>query len=385
MLLLMKPHISLPYSDDSTTYSLGISTTLNSMDQKLNVVDLEPGLHTVVSVTPSFIQTTENFDEMSAYKRKCKLPHETTRLKLFKNYSRTACEHECAFMNAVSLCKCIPWYYRNESSTVPICEMYGGYCFNKIMSTRDFYKTCSDECLEDCNGMQLSWEKSYRPINIEKICKKGSALFEFLKKSEKQHFSQDYYNRWKLAAEDYTQFEKIDKIMKDGNESNHYVIQCKQFVEQYISIVSVETPTNVMTLTEREVEASLYERVGVLGGEIGLFTGASIMSILDIASYIYNLIWPDEKESSDDKNTVKDKRKRPIRQNKDENDLYEKPSQTRLDQLEEKVNQKANLHEKIMDEQNRKIETLMYEMKKISIVRNFSLLFYNFVYTYSVL
>ena len=130
MLLLMKPHISLPYSDDSTTYSLGISTTLNSMDQKLNVIDLEPGLHTVVSVTPSFIQTTEEFDEMSAYKRNCKLPHETTRLKSFKNYSRTACEHECAFMKAISLCKCAPWYYRNYSSNVPICEMFGGYCFN---------------------------------------------------------------------------------------------------------------------------------------------------------------------------------------------------------------------------------------------------------------
>ena len=33
----------------------------------------------------------------------------------------TACEHECAFMKAVSLCKCAPWYYRNKSSTVPIC------------------------------------------------------------------------------------------------------------------------------------------------------------------------------------------------------------------------------------------------------------------------
>ena len=74
MLLLMKPRITLPYGDNATLYSLGISTTLNSMDQKLNIIDLEPGLHTVVSVTPQFIETTKEFDELPAYTRNCRLP-----------------------------------------------------------------------------------------------------------------------------------------------------------------------------------------------------------------------------------------------------------------------------------------------------------------------
>ena len=191
----MKPHISLPYSDDSSEYTLGISTSLNVMEQKINVINLEAGMHTIVSVTPQSIETTEGFNGLNPIKRNCRLPFETFGLKSVKNYSRTACEHECAFTKAISICKCTPWYYRNDFTTLPICEMFGGYCFDKVMSTRDFYKQCSDYCLDDCNGMQLSWEKSFRPINIEKICKRGSVLHEYLTKSAKQHFSLDHYNR----------------------------------------------------------------------------------------------------------------------------------------------------------------------------------------------
>ena len=355
MLLLMKPRISLPYSDVSTTYSLGISTPLNSMDQKLNVMDLEPGLHTVVSVTPQFIQTTEEFNELPYYSRRCKLPHETIDLKSFKNYSRTACEHECAFMKAVSLCKCAPWYYRNKSSTVPICEMFGGHCFNKIMSTRKFYKECPKQCLEDCDGMQLSWEKSFRPINLDKICKRGSVLFEFLKKSEHQHFSQDYYNRWKLATKDFTQFEKIDKRMKDGNESNHYVIQCKEFVVKYVSIVTVETPTDVITLTLRNLEAGFLERLGILGGQIGLFTGFCVMSILDYATSIYQMIWPEEEKKDSTRDLkLRIKRKRKCKHMNVGKKVNENPCQTRFNYIEDR-----------MYKQEKKIETIMNEIKPL--------------------
>ena len=355
MLLLMKPRISLPYSDVSTTYSLGVSTPLNSMDQKLNVMDLEPGLHTVVSVTPQFIQTTEEFNELPYYSRRCKLPHETIDLKSFKNYSRTACEHECAFMKAVSLCKCAPWYYRNKSSTVPICEMFGGHCFNRIMSTRKFYKDCPKQCLEDCDGMQLSWEKSFRPINLDKICKRGSVLFEFLKKSENQHFSQDYYNRWKLATKDFTQFEKIDKRMKDGNESNHYVIQCKEFVVRYVSIVTVETPTDVITLTLRNLEAGFLERLGILGGQIGLFTGFCVMSILDYATSIYQMIWPEEEKKDSTRDLkLRIKRKKKCKHMNVGKKVNENPCQTRFNYIEDR-----------MYKQEKKIETIMNRIKPL--------------------
>ena len=298
MLLLMKPHISLPYTDDSAPYSIGISTTLNVIDQKINVFDLMPGLHTVISVTPQLVETSEDFHELDAFSRNCKLPHETYGLQLNKNYTRTICEHECAFFKAVSLCKCTPWLYRNESTTVPICDMFGGHCFDKIMSTREFYKACSKDCLEDCNGIQLSWEKSYQPINIEKICRQGSVLHKFLMQSAKQHFSNDHYER--LTAGNKEQFLYLDNIMRKRQMSDHYKTLCKQFVQKYVSIVTVESPTDVIALISREKSANFHEKIGVLGGELGLFTGASIVTILDILTSIYNKIWPKDNKGKEE-------------------------------------------------------------------------------------
>ena len=339
MILLMKPRISLPYSDNFTAYSLGVSTSLDSINQKLNVMDLEPGLHTVVSVTPQFIQTTEEFNELPYYSRRCKLPHETINLKSFKNYSRTACEHECAFMKAVSACKCTPWYYRNNFTAVPICEKFGGLCFDNVMSTRKFYKQCSDYCLEDCNGMQLSWEKSFRPINIDKICKRGSVLQKYLMESAKQHFSDDHYNRLTTGDKEKVvqQFIYLDMTMRNGNISDHYVTLCKDFVKKYVAVVTVETPTNVITKISRDLSATLFEIMGILGGQIGLFTGFSMLSILECMRAIHNFIWHyGEGTGANEKIKTETKRKRQGESNS--KNVFDKSShQRRFDCIEKDV------------------------------------------------
>ena len=298
----MKPHVSLPYKDGSSKYSLGISTPLNVIDQKLKVIDLEAGMNTIISVTPQFIETSEGFNGLHAISRKCRLPNETFGLNLVKNYSRTACENECVFMKAVTDCKCTPWYYRNNITTVPICDMFGGYCFNKIMSTRKFYKRCPN-CLEDCNGVQLSWEKTFRPLNVEIICRRGSMLHEYLLKSTKQHFSHDHYIRLTTGDKEKIaqQFIYLDNTMKNGNESDHYVTLCKDFVKKYVAIVTVETPTDEITKTLRDLKVTWMDKIGIIGGTLGLFTGVSMISIIPIITKIYKMIGGCKNENKDEK------------------------------------------------------------------------------------
>ena len=67
MLLLMKPHVSLPFGDDSTAYSIGLSTNVNVIDQKRNIIKLQPGLHTIISVTPQYIETSEGFNKLPIF------------------------------------------------------------------------------------------------------------------------------------------------------------------------------------------------------------------------------------------------------------------------------------------------------------------------------
>ena len=332
----MKPHVSLHSKEDSSEYSLGISSSLSMIDQKLNVINLEAGMNTIVSVTPQFVETSDAFNDLNPIARKCRLPHETFELKSVKKYSRTACEHECAFMKAVSVCKCTPWYYKNNITTVPICEMFGGHCFDKVMSTRKFYKQCNDYCLDDCNGVQLSWEKSFRPIDIEKICRKGSVLHEYLMKSAKQHYSDDHYKRLttgdkeKIAQE----FIYLDNTMRNENISDHYETLCKEFVENYVAIITIEAPTDVITKIARDLETTFFELMGILGGELGLFTGFSMLSILECLTAIYNFIWHYGEDTRED-NKLETKRK--SQEHNIENVYVKRSHQQRINCLERDV------------------------------------------------
>ena len=57
---------------------------------------------------------------------------------------------------------------------------------------------------------------------------------------------------------------------------------CKTFVENYVALVSVESPTNTVAHTERDIRDSLVDKLGIIGGTIGLFTGFSLLSLLEI-------------------------------------------------------------------------------------------------------
>ena len=119
--------------------------------------------------------------------RNCRLMHENYGLNFVNYYSKTACEFECAVNRSISICQCLPWFYTNNFTEVPVCDMFGGYCFEKIMSDEKQYRMCPDFCLEDCSETHLTWEESFRPIAIDVLCKKESYLYILFDQTTKQH------------------------------------------------------------------------------------------------------------------------------------------------------------------------------------------------------
>ena len=76
--------------------------------------------------------------------------------------------------------------------------------------------------------------------------------------------------------------------MRKGNSSDHYETLCREFAEKYLAIVTVEAPTDVITKISRDLSVTDLEKIGILGGELGLFTGFSMLTILDILVATYN-------------------------------------------------------------------------------------------------
>ena len=108
-----------------------------------------------------------------------------------------------------------------------------------------------------------------------------------------------------------TNFEDHLKSMNSSNAEWRQSM-CKAFVEKYVAIVSVQSPTSTVSHSIRDVRDTFIERLGLLGGTVGLFTGFSLLSMLDWAFFLIRLF-----------KFLKNRRIENDQENKEDNDLDE--------------------------------------------------------------
>ena len=272
----MKPYSDQHYGPDSLPYTVGVSRKNNLIDQKISVHKLWPGYHTTIYVVPKILETSPNFDNLDLDKRKCKLPHETTGFRFLQEYTQKGCEIECAAKKAISFCRCLPWYYPNDFTSLPTCDMFGGFCFNKIMSDEVFYKNCKSECLADCQEISLSvWQKAV-PLNIEELCREGAYFDKFLEQNFEKIFSFEYLRS-------FVQEQRIPDLASSLSNGS----MCVDYVEKYVSFVSVESPTESVSKSQLDISASFNDQLGIIGGNLGLCVGMSVLGMVEASLFIY--------------------------------------------------------------------------------------------------
>jgi len=114
------------------------------------------------------VGTTADFREMSHAERNCKLPRENENLKMFKSYSKSSCEHECAIGKATNICLCKPWNIpRVSGENTSYCDMLGNYCFYIQMIMTGTYDNCN--CEDDCELANYNVFQSNSPIKDKKL------------------------------------------------------------------------------------------------------------------------------------------------------------------------------------------------------------------------
>ena len=257
----MKPYTNQRYGSTAVAFKIGVTKQDTVFDQKISTYKLRPGTHTTIRVIPQILETSSNFDSLDLETRKCKLSHETTGFQLFKNYSQKGCEIECAARKASSFCKCLPWYYPNNFTVFPMCDMFGGYCFDTIMSNEYFYKNCQSECLVNCKENSFSVWESTIPLNIEKIC--TESYFDSLFKEKFDSFFA--FENYQLLIEGQPQSD-LSMALSNGT-------LCMKYVEKYISLVSVESPTKSVTKSVRDISATFEDKLAKTGAILAIHLG----------------------------------------------------------------------------------------------------------------
>ena len=90
--------------------------------------------------------------KLSEERRSCRFRHDIEGLKLFKQYSQSACQFECQIEMATKKCGCVPWDYPhlNTSGLSEVCEGWGRYCFENVLKDTNRRLANCKYCLPDC-------------------------------------------------------------------------------------------------------------------------------------------------------------------------------------------------------------------------------------------
>ena len=272
----MRPYVSLPFNSESLSYGVGISTKSNVIDQRRNTIRLLPGYQITIKTIPQLVGATDQFKEMDVTTRNCKLCSEIDGLKLINTYSKVGCEFECATNKAIEICHCLPWYFSNNFTGTPMCDSFGGHCFEEILTNEANYKKCSKWCIEDCSGMPMTVVTSYVPINLDEACKRNSYFEKHFVHSSRQYFTFEVY---RSLIEGDGQIPDLQANLANGSI-------CRNFISKFVALVSVESPTDSITKSAREIRVTLIDQIGTVGGTLGLFTGMSILSMVEIVFFL---------------------------------------------------------------------------------------------------
>lgn len=256
-------------------YNVKISTKTNILDQKRGAIELKPGYHVSIRVTPKVIDASEDFVAFDVDTRNCKLPYETDELKFLQNYTKDGCELECALNKSLSVCKCLPWYLPNNFNEASMCDMFGAKCVDTIISDQRNYKNCKEQCLEDCKITSYAAIPSYVPIDPEQTCAEPIFKAFFGKMFENNPYEMNFermtMGKWKDWDDQF-----IDERAMD---------LCQDYVSKYISIVTVETPVNSVVKAKRVARITFNDKLAAIGGTLGLFSGISILSMVEVVCF----------------------------------------------------------------------------------------------------
>ena len=256
-------------------YNVKISTRSNIIDQKRGIIELKAGYHVTIRVTPKVIDAREDYVDFPVQTRNCKLPYEADVLKFFQNYTKDGCELECALNRSLSVCKCLPWYLPNNFKEASMCDMFGAKCVDTILSDQRNYRTCKEQCLEDCKITSYAAIPSYVPIDPEQTCAEPifKAFFEkiYWSYQHEMNFERMTMEKWKDWDDQYK-----------GEKAMYF---CQEYVLKYISIVTVETPVNSVVKAKRVARITFNDKLAAVGGTLGLFSGISILSMVEVVCF----------------------------------------------------------------------------------------------------
>ena len=209
--------------------------------------------------------------------------------------------------HAISICQCIPWYYPNDSDGIPMCEMFGAFCFDIIMSEDSYYRDCKFQCLTDCHETAYIVLPEYFPINEEKVCFDYAFHGLYFRRNFHKHFA---FHNYKTLVEN-SSIPDLVTSLENGS-------LCKDYIRNYAALVTINSPSSKIIITKRDKSTFFYDRIGTIAGTFGLFVGMSFISFAELAILLIDIIYQIWKFSRNPLKSRKEAKANDLRRREDE-------------------------------------------------------------------
>ena len=129
--------------------------------------------------------------------------------------------------------------------------------------------------MEDCEETSLSvWHKSV-PFDIKKVCEPSAYFDKFFKQNFQRIFAFESYRV--LVHEKRTP--DLATSLSNGS-------LCEWYIRNYVSFVSVESPTESISKSTLDQRISFNNQLGVIGGTLGICIGTSLLSFAEIVLFL---------------------------------------------------------------------------------------------------
>ncbi len=173
--------------------------------------------------------------------------------------------------------------YLNQSSH-QICGREGNACFKSAFDNyqEDLADLTECDCRSDCGGIHVFSSMSRYSFNDETATqptlwwnpkKEKGRLAEYL--LDKDHTLVDEFskNMTRLALNLSSNLELADKRFRDD-----------------VTILNVFFDTPIITQVKLEMKVTVFDQISAIGGTLGLFTGVSLISFVEITYWLLRLV-----------------------------------------------------------------------------------------------
>ena len=118
-----------------------------------------------------------------------------------------------------------------------------------------------------------------RPPDLIEVCELGTFMSQHIEHSFSKHFA----------------FEAYETLVEGGSLpdlQNSFTngSLCKNYVRNFVSFVSVSSPTTSVMKTVRDKRFTFNDQLGTIGGTLGLFTGMSVLSMIEVFFFAIVLV-----------------------------------------------------------------------------------------------